>query len=129
MTDLVTAAAGGAVKAAFGGLITKVLLGLVAAGILVGGFFYVRAVRAEAKLAEYRAEIAEANQEAEKNNASIVNELVRKELERERIKAPKVQQIIREVYRERPQLPAECDAALDPLRDAVDGLRKIRSPR
>lgn len=53
--------------------------------------------------------------------------LLEAELTRERAKAPKVQEVIRRVYVPRDPLPSECDPALDPVRDALDGLRGLKN--
>lgn len=107
-------------------LILLALVGVLAAAVL---WQHERANRA----AE-RASVAEAARDEAQGalKAYEANEAKRAALDKiytERAAALDVttEQVVRYVYRDRPALPPVCDAALDPVRDAVDGVRKLRA--
>lgn len=63
----------------------------------------------------------------ERENVLRVEALLAAERAREAEQAAGVETIIKEVYRERPPTPETCRAVLDPIADAFDGLRQLRS--
>lgn len=84
------------------------------------------ALRAESEAAVAETYRLRASVEAERANAARGAELLEAEIEAARLREPAVREVIRRVYVPRDPLPAECDRALDPVRDALDGVRDIR---
>lgn len=116
---------------------------LLLSGILllgaVSGVLYVRALHAmvdSAVTARDAAEAAQARAEAAQlaiqRNAAANAALVAEQLARERAKQPVINEVIRNVYRDRiVTVPAECAPVvadvLQPLATALDGVRQLRA--
>lgn len=113
------------------------IAGIVIVAVAIGGTaLYARAMRAERDAVRLELGRAEENVHRltvqillQRDNAEVTRSLVENDAARENAKAPQIQTLIQEVYRDRPPTPKECDRVLDPLRDALAGVRRIQAGR
>lgn len=101
----------------------------------IGAYWYVSGLKSDK--AALQAQLAAVSQERDEAEAGLAKfaeqikrnaELTAAESQREETTGREVETIIKEVYRDRPPTPDSCRAVLDPISDALDGVRRLRAP-
>jgi len=110
-------------------------VGLVIA-LIGAAYLYVAGLRAAVSALESDLEAtqsalqqSEVQRVLDAQNRVEIDRDTRREQERSAEVSSKVQVIVKEVYRDRPQVAQECRAVLSPIATALDGVREIRNGR